>query len=155
MAFSRALAYSESISVLYDALLPVVRRVEHGVPFHEALQSRAILLRCNELAMLAAIAHANQRYGGSLSQILEHYTRMLRDRLRMKNEMNALSAEARTSAKAMMLLSVMVAAGIFQSNPDYLFFFTESTIGRVLLIYGSCSGLLGTFVMSRLARIEY
>ena len=155
LAFGRALTHAETDVILDETLSPIVRRIDNGMPVPEAIHIQAERLRSQELAILAVIAQANLRYGGSLAQSLDHYTHILHDRVRLKRESRALGAETRASSKVLIALPVLVTLSMIYMNPDYLRFFTENSYGYLLLIYIAGSNLAGIMVMRHLARVEY
>ncbi|RJF88742.1 hypothetical protein D3874_18560 [Oleomonas cavernae] len=101
-AFDKALVYSGDAARCY--LDPVALRLKIGVPLPDALRVQAQRLAVAELAMLALVVRTNLRYGGNLGQILEHLTRVLRDRIRARNEFKAMSSELRTTAVVMVAI---------------------------------------------------
>ncbi len=150
-AFDKALVYSGDAARIY--LDPVALRLKIGVPLPDALRVQAQRLAIAELAMLALVVRTNLRYGGNLGQILEHLTRVLRDRIRARSEFKALSSELRTTAMVMVAIPPLVAVAILLMNPGYLDYFAEK--GQGMLITAVLLELAGILVMRRLMRVDY
>lgn len=150
-AFDKALVYSGDAARCY--LDPVALRLKIGVPLPDALRVQAQRLAVAELAMLALVVRTNLRYGGNLGQILEHLTRVLRDRIRARSEFEALSSELRTTAFVMVGIPPLVAVAILLMNPSYLDYFVDS--GQVMLGVAIGLEVVGILVMRRLMRVEY
>jgi len=150
-AFDKALVYSGEAARCY--LDPVALRLKIGVPLPDALRVQAQRLAVAELAMLALVVRTNLRYGGNLGQILEHLTRVLRDRIRARNEFKAMSSELRTTAVVMVAIPPLVAVAILVMNPGYLDYFADKGQGML----GTAIGLevVGILIMRRMMRIEY
>lgn len=150
-AFDKALIYSGDAIRCY--LDPVALRLKIGVPLPDALRVQAQRLAVAELAMLAMIVRTNLRYGGNLSYILEHLSRVLRDRIRVRGEFKALSSELRSTAFVMVAIPPLVGLAIMIMNPTYLDYFADK--GQVMLAVAIGLEVIGIVIMRRLMRIEY
>lgn len=150
-AFDKALVYSGDAARCY--LDPVALRLKIGVPLPDALRVQAQRLGVAELAMLAMIVRTNLRYGGNLGYILEHLSRVLRDRIRVRGEFRALSSELRSTAFVMVAIPPLVALAIMAMNPSYLEYFAEK--GQTMLGVAIGFEIIGIVIMRRLMRVEY
>ncbi|PWR21140.1 type II secretion system F family protein [Zavarzinia aquatilis] len=150
-AFDKALIYSGDAARCY--LDPVALRLKIGVPLPDALRVQAQRLGVAELAMLAMIVRTNLRYGGNLSYILEHLSRVLRDRIRVRGEFKALSSELRSTAFVMVAIPPLVGLAIMAMNPSYLDYFAEK--GQAMLGVAIGLEVIGIVIMRRLLRVEY
>jgi tight adherence protein B len=135
-------------------LSPVVVRMVHGGTLAESLNVQAIRLGIPQLSMLSVIAHANMRFGGTLSEILTHVVASLNNRLQVQHEFDAMTAEMRASAKVLAALPVVVIALVFVLNPGYLVFFADDPLGQALIGAAFAFAVLGGFILRALTRIE-
>ncbi len=152
-AFDKAMFYSNDKVRRY--LDPVALRMKFGVPLADALRVQATRLRLPELGMLALITRTNLRYGGNLSQILEHLIRVLRDQSRIRSEFHSLSSELRSSSKVMMAMPIAVGALIFVINPDYMYYFVDTAGGQFALALAAVFLGVGILLMRRMMRLNY
>jgi tight adherence protein B len=152
-AFDKALDHSDPIVQVY--LRPVAIRLSHGVNLADALRAQGNRLGIAELAMLAMVAHANMRFGGSLSDILDRLSDTVRGRNQAQQEFEAATAEVRSSSKVLFVLPILVVGMIFAIKPDYLTFFLEDPTGHALLGYAVGSVIVGALVLNRLQTIRY
>lgn len=150
-AFDKALIYSGDAARCYFD--PVALRLKIGVPLPDALRVQAQRLGVAELAMLAMIVRTNLRYGGNLSYILEHLSRVLRDRIRVRGEFKALSSELRSTAFVMVSIPPLVGLAIMAMNPSYLDYFADK--GQSMLAVAVGLEVIGIVIMRRLLRVEY
>lgn len=151
-AFDKALEYSEPLVRVY--LRPVAVRLAHGATLADSLQLQGYRLGVPELTMLSVIAHASQRFGGSLGEILTHVVRSLNDRLQVQREFDAMTAEIRASAKILVALPILVTIVVFLLNPGYLAFFMDDPLGVRMLGIALALTATGIIVVRLLSRIE-
>ena len=140
---------------LSRVMQPVARRIGHGGPVPESIGWLARRLASPELAMIAAAADANLRFGGQLSGVLGNVVRMIRDRLRVGRELRAATSETRASALVLGLLPVVVGAVIVVIQPRHMLFFVQTPVGRTLLLVIGVLYVVGILLMRRIARPEY
>lgn len=151
-AFDKALEYSEPLVRAY--LQPVAARLAHGATLADSLQLQGYRLDVPELTMLSVTAHASQRFGGSLGEILTHVVQSLNHRLQVQREFDAMTAEIRASAKILVALPILVAVAVFLLNPSYLAFFANDPLGVYMLGGAVTLTVIGIVVVRLLTRIE-
>lgn len=152
-AFDKALDHSDRMVQIF--LRPVAVRLSHGINLAEALRAQGNRLGIPEISMLAMVAHANLRFGGSLSDILDRLSDVVRGRIQAQSEFDAATSEVRSSSKVLFLLPVLVVGAIFAVKPDYLEFFVHERLGHYLLGYAVGSAFVGALVLNRLQTIRY
>jgi tight adherence protein B len=152
-AFDKALDHSDRMVQAF--LRPVAVRLSHGINLAEALRAQGNRLGIPEISMLAMVAHANLRFGGSLADILDRLSDVVRGRLQAQSEFDAATSEVRSSSKVLFLLPVLVVGAIFAVKPDYLDFFVHQELGHYLLGYAAGSAVVGALVLNRLQKIRY
>lgn len=141
--------------LLASVMAPVERRLGHGAGVPESIGWLARRLGSPELAMLAAAADANLRFGGQLGIVLGNVVRMMRDRLRIGRELKAATSETRASALVLGLLPLLVAAAIVAIQPQHVMFFIENQTGRKLLLVMIGLYIAGSLLMQRIAKPDY
>lgn len=92
--------------------------------------------------------------GGNLVEILNNISNTIRQRFLFQGKVRALTAEAKFSGLILGALPLLVASAILVLRPQYLDPLFGVTLGRVLLIYGAVSYLVGIVVMKRIAKID-
>jgi tight adherence protein B len=151
-AFDKALDYSEPLVRAY--LRPVAVRLAHGATLAEALNLQGLRLGMPQLTMLSVVAHASQRFGGSLGEVLSHVVTTLNYRLQVQREFDAMTAEIRASANVLIALPIVVAGVVFLFNPGYLAFFSEDPLGQIMIGFAAAFAAMGVVAMRLMTRIE-
>src|SRR5262249_20420610 len=100
------------------------------------------------LFFVVAISVQNQT-GGNLAEVLSRLSRLLRNRLKLRLKIRALSAEGRVSAVVLSLMPFILFGGIGLISPSYFGEIRNDPLVMPALIYGGLSLLLGNIVMYR------
>ena len=151
-----------SISVMVEsASEPTAREFGHviadeqlGVPLQDGLRAVAQRMRARDMEQVALIAELHQRTGGNMAEVLDRVAEGVRDRAELNGELRALTAQARLSRTIVSALPLLLAGLIYLFNPSYLKPLTNTTFGTFLLVLGGCMIAAGSWVMTRIARIE-
>lgn len=92
--------------------------------------------------------------GGNLSEILETVTHTMRERFRIRGEIQTLTAQQKLTGIVIALLPVGVAALFLVISPDYITPLFTETIGRVMLGAAAMLEFVGILVIQRILDIE-
>jgi tight adherence protein B len=95
----------------------VVQEVGLGLSTADAL---ANLLPSDDLDLLITAVNIQMEVGGNLAQILETIGHTIRERVRIKGEIQVLTAQGRISAYVITFLPIALAVIITVINPDYM-----------------------------------
>ena len=106
------------------------------------------------LFFVVAINVQNQT-GGNLAEVLSRLSRLLRNRLKLRLKIRALSAEGRVSAVVLSLMPFILFAGIGLISPSYFGEIRNDPLVMPALIYGGLSLLVGNIVMYRMVHFKF
>jgi tight adherence protein B len=137
-----------------DEFLRVVREVQLGQPLSVALDHMVQRIKSNDLVMVVASININRQIGGNLADILETTAETIRERVRIKREIEVLTAQQRISGYVLVALPIALGAILMIINPTYqMRLFTP---GPTLCIpVGAGLGMLvGFLIMRRIVDIE-
>jgi tight adherence protein B len=126
-----------------------------GVPFDEGLArlyERMPLAEANFLAIVIAI---QSKAGGNLSEALGNLARVLRERKKMRNKIQAMSMEAKASASIIGSLPVIVAGLVYITSPDYISLLWTEPMGQIVLGISLSWMATGIFVMKRMINFDF
>lgn len=116
-----------------SAFARMVREIGFGLSIEEALARLAERYPSEDLDLIIAAVVVQQRVGGNLPAVLELIAETTRERVRLRGEMRALTAQQRYSAYMLTLFPIVAAVGLFLLNPDYLSPLLEPGLGRIAL----------------------
>jgi len=119
----------------------------------EDILSRALKrIPTAEFKFFAIVLQIQKQTGGNLADTLDNLSEVLRDRKRMKDKIQALSSEAKSSAAIIASLPFAVLGLLSLVNPDYVgILFTD---GIHLVYIGLGLMAFGVFVMRQMINFE-
>ena len=116
----------------------VVNAMQLGVPLAQALDVEARRVRIGELAMLAAILGTQADTGGDLSEAISNLAGMLRERLDMRTQLSATTAESRLTLIILAVVPLIAMAIQSTVQPNWF----QTMIGEARHLLGIGVGLI-------------
>ena len=123
-----------------------------GVPLDQALRQMGARNRLPEYRFFATALALQSQTGGGLTETLETLADTIRKRVAARSRGHALASEARTSCYMLAVLPVIVGAGLYATNPDYMSVLFTTSGGNKLLALGVASLATGLFSMRMIIR---
>jgi len=133
----------------------VFDEMTYGLDLREALENLAHRLPVQDLQYLVVAVRVQYGTGGNLGEVLAGLSRVIRDRMRMKNRIHALSAEGRMSASILSALPFVLAGVIFVINPDYYLKATGDPAFAPLIGWGTFGIAMGIVTMHRIVNFRF
>jgi tight adherence protein B len=137
-----------------DEFRRVVRELSLGLPLMAALMNMAERIKDDDLVMIITAININQQVGGNLAEILETVAETIRERVRIKRDIQVLTAQQTISGYILTFLPIALGALLLIINPTYeMRLFTP---GPTLCIpIGALLGIvIGFFAMRRITDID-
>lgn len=97
----------------------VVDEITYGADMRDSLQAMADRWALPDMQMFVVCLSVQSETGGSLAEILENLSRVIRERASMYRKVRALSSEGRMTAKILTALPVMAFTALFLLNPAF------------------------------------
>jgi tight adherence protein B len=139
-----------------DEFRRVVQEMQIGIPMEAALENLLRRIPSEDLDFMVTAINVQREVGGNLSEILDTISFTIRERVRIKGEIRALTAQVRTSGAVLSMVPVFLALMIWFISPTYLSSFLDdgpicagAIVAVILVLLG-----LGYFIMMRIADIE-
>jgi tight adherence protein B len=126
-----------------------------GMPLGEAcsrLYERMPLPEANFFGIVIAI---QQKSGGNLSEALGNLSKVLRDRKKMGEKIQAMSTEAKASAGIIGSLPPVVMLLVWISTPDYISLLWTHHIGQFMLLCCVVWMTIGVLVMKKMINFDF
>jgi tight adherence protein B len=124
-----------------------------GMPIEEALQGIADRLENQDFAWVVMAIRIQREVGGNLAELLLTVAQTLRERERLRRQVDVLSAEGRLSGWILTLLPVGFSVFLLVTNPRYLAPMV-SPLGAAMLGLAVVLLVVGAFWMSRVAKVQ-
>ncbi len=108
-----------------------------------------------EVNFFIVVITVQQQAGGNLSEALGNLSHVLRNRMKMKAKIKAMSSEAKASAMIIGALPIVVAGLVSVASPAYLEPLFSTTLGHIWLGVGALMMFLGGFIMNRMIQFKF
>ncbi|GGF23879.1 type II secretion system protein F [Halobacillus andaensis] len=128
--------------------------IQYGVPMETAFERMIERLPDKELEMTVKAVLIQRTSGGNLSALLETVQETINGRVRIKDEVKALTAQGKLSSLVVTLLPVALGFYLQAVNPEYFNQLYEHPIGVLLLVFGGAGILIGWLMLRKIVRIE-
>lgn len=152
-ALARALADAPETVQSYFA--PVGRRLAMGAPVAETMQQLADRLQVPEVSMIAAAIRTNLRYGGSIATVFGNLSNILRERVRIRRDLQAATSEAKVSARVLIAMPLLAMVLLVGMNRAYIEFFIDDPRGRTMSMVAIVLELIGIMIIRRMMRLAF
>jgi tight adherence protein B len=138
---------------------PEFRRVydeqNFGMSLPEALRAMARRVPVLDARFFVTAVLTQRESGGNLSEVLDNLASVMRERFKVKRQIRVISAHGRLSAWILSSLAPALAGFLFLTSPNFMRILWEDPLGVNLVIAAVILQLTGTFIISRMVRIEY
>jgi len=140
---------------LKGEFLAIIETQAIGMPLGEAcarLYERMPVPEANFFGIVIAI---QQKSGGNLSEALGNLSKVLRDRKKMAEKIQAMSMEAKASAGIIGSLPPIVMLLVYLSTPQYISLLWTHPTGQLMLVGCVIWMSIGIFVMKRMINFDF
>jgi len=124
-------------------------------PRNEALENMGRRVNSDDLDLVVTAIIIQSQVGGNLAEVLENIVETVRDRITIKGEIRAITAQGRISGVIVASIPVFVGAMILIMDPGYLKPLVTEPIGWLLIGFCIISEFLGFMLMKRIMTIDF
>jgi tight adherence protein B len=139
----------------------VIREVNLGLPFEQALENMVRRVRSDDLELMATAISIQHQVGGNLAEILDSIAYTIRERIRIKGEIRTLTAQQRLSGYVVGFLPIGLAGFLFVAAPGFMdpMFANPPAIaglpaGVIILFFGGFMMFIGFMLIRKIVDIE-
>jgi tight adherence protein B len=146
---------ADSPEPLRSEFLAIIETQAIGMPLGEAcarLYERMPLPEANFFGIVVAI---QQKSGGNLAEALGNLSKVLRDRKKMAEKIQAMSMEAKASAGIIGSLPPIVMILVYITTPQYIAILWTHPTGQLMLVGCVLWMATGIFVMKKMINFDF
>jgi tight adherence protein B len=133
----------------------VTEGIQLGITTEDCLAKLYRRVPTAEIRFFSIVLIMQKSTGGNLAETLEKLTEVLRSRKRMRDKIQALSSEAKTSAGIVGSLPILVALALTVMSPQYIALLFTTNTGNWLILIGLVWMTIGVFVMGKIIHFDY
>lgn len=132
----------------------VLREMTLGVTVEDALMHAVGRVESADFELVVNAVLIQRQVGGNLAEVLDTAGETIRDRLRIKGEIRALTAQGRMSMWIFVVLTPGIALVLYALNPSYISVLWQEKAGLLMLAVAAVGQILGTWLIRRIVSIE-
>src|SRR5579871_1289401 len=126
-----------------------------GMPLGEACGRLYERMPVPEANFFGIVISIQQKSGGNLSEALGNLSKVLRDRKKMAEKIQAMSMEAKASAGIIGSLPPIVMLLVYMTTPDYISLLWTHPTGQLMLVGCAIWMSIGILVMKKMINFDF
>ena len=131
-----------------------LRDITLGVPVQEAFLKMTQRCHSEDLDLAVTAFMIQREVGGNLAEILENIAETIRMRVKLKREIQTLTAQGKLSGGILCALPIGLTLLLTSVNPDYMNLLLTTAMGKGMLIAGGVLQVIGILAIMRVVKIE-
>jgi tight adherence protein B len=140
---------------LRTEFLAIIETQAIGMPLGEACQRLYERMPVPEANFFGIVVAIQQKSGGNLSEALGNLSKVLRDRKKMAEKIQAMSMEAKASAGIIGSLPPIVMFLVYLTTPDYISLLWTNPTGQLMLVGCVVWMSMGIMVMKKMINFDF
>jgi tight adherence protein B len=140
---------------LRSEFLAIIETQAIGIPLGDACARLFERMPVPEANFFGIVIAIQQKSGGNLSEALGNLSKVLRDRKKMAEKIQAMSMEAKASASIIGSLPPIVMLLVYLSTPQYISVLWTHPTGQLMLVGCVIWMAIGIFVMKRMINFDF
>ncbi|WP_153557562.1 type II secretion system F family protein [Roseimaritima sediminicola] len=142
---------NEPISVEFGR---VFQEQNFGIPLEEALDDMASRVPNMDVRFFATAVILQRQTGGDLAEILDKIGHLVRERIQILGQVQALTGEGRLSGIVLLAMPPLLFLVMLWMNKDYVMTLFSDPIGQKLLIMAIITQVVGALVIRKIVTIK-
>jgi tight adherence protein B len=132
----------------------VVQEVQFGISLEEAMDHMLRRVPSDDLDMMITAINVQREVGGNLAEVLDSISFTIRERVRIKGEVRALTAQSRYSGYLIAMVPVVLAVVVYLISPDFMGKMFSDVCGYVMISAAVLGIILGFVVINKVVQID-
>ena len=125
-----------------------------GIPLEEAIEDMAGRVPNMDLRFFATAVVLQRQTGGDLAEILDKIGHLIRERLMILGQIQALTGEGRMSGAVLLALPPVLFLVMLKLNYEYVMMLFTDHIGRYMLGAALITQIIGALVIKKIITIK-
>ena len=143
-----------TVAPIADELARVIREMNIGSASERALGNMVRRTGSEDLDLIVTAINIQASVGGNLARILDSIAHTIRQRIQIKGQISAMTAQARASGWVITLLPVIVATILYFITPTYFRPMFQDRVGIGLLFLAGVSIAIGNLFIRRIVNFR-
>jgi tight adherence protein B len=152
----------QALAVLVEKVPPpasvefgrVMRAISLGMPVPRAMGQMAERMGSDDLDLLVTAIGVQYELGGNLAQTLDTISETLRERIKIKREITAMTSQQRLTGYIIGALPFFLGLAFYFMNPEYMLRLFQPGMVRVIPVTAVVLEVIGFVVIGKIVNIE-
>jgi tight adherence protein B len=125
-----------------------------GQPLEDSLKDMATRIESTDFAFFITAVLIQRQTGGDLSEVLKNISSMIRQRIRLAQNLKAKTAEGRYTGYILVAFPMVMFVIVSYLNPSYTRNLTDTSTGQKMLVVAFGLQLLGLWAIRKLTTVK-
>ena len=126
----------------------------YGLELRTALENMCIRVPIQDNRIIMTAILIQKETGGNLAEVLEKCSTVIRERFRLKKEIQTKTAQGRLTGLVLSLMPVVLATGMYIMKPEVISLLWTRPAGLKMLYSGVVMIILGSLIIRKIVRIR-
>ncbi|MBN1953775.1 MAG: type II secretion system F family protein [Anaerolineae bacterium] len=132
----------------------VVKEVQLGLSVEQAMMNMVRRIPSEDLDLMITAINVQREVGGNLAEVLDAINFTIRERVRIKGEVRALTAQGRYSGYLISFMPVALTFFIYLINPSFIMQLVEDPCGWIMIAVAVGGIFAGFMVIRKIVDID-
>ncbi len=132
----------------------VINEMNLGATLETAMENMGRRMQSSDFDLVVTAVLIQRQVGGNLSQVLDSISNTINERIRMRREISALTAQGKLSGLIVGFIPIFIVGFVLSNNPDYFQPMLDSQLGKMLLAAAVVLELLAVVVIKKIIDID-
>lgn len=133
----------------------VLKEMQFGTDLEVSLEGMGTRIASDDLDLIITAMLINRQVGGNLSEILDTTANTLRERIAMRGQVKALTAQGRMSGIVISMLPFGIFAFLWLTNRPYISLLFTKPLGKLFIGMWLTGQALGTMMIRKITQIKF
>ena len=132
----------------------VINEINLGATIETAMENMGKRMQSSDFDLVVTAVLIQRQVGGNLSQVLDTISDTINERIRMRREISALTAQGKLSGIIVGIIPIFIAWFVYSQDQHYFDPMLESPMGKGLLVMAVVLELVAVFVIRKIIDID-
>jgi len=132
----------------------VVQEVQFGITLEESMDHMLRRVPSDDLDMMITAINVQREVGGNLAEVLDSISFTIRERVRIKGEVRALTGQSRASGYLIAMVPAVLAVVVYLISPEFMGKLFTDPCGYVMIGAAVLGIILGFVVINKVVQID-
>jgi len=132
----------------------VVQENQLGITLEQALNHMLRRITSDDLDMMVTAINVQREVGGNLAEVLDSISHTIRERIRIKGEMSAMTAQSRISGYMVSFIPIGLSVFLYLINPEFMGLLFTHYCGWIMIGVAVTGMVIGFVIIGKIVKID-